>query len=96
MAPRKDFKFTFPFEPPWEDLRKTVVTSNGVKCYIFDTCVVTDPEERAQIDRNIADIIIRNDQRKFLKELERQEREEQNSIRGGEAVVGGDGDTERI
>lgn len=77
MPPRKGFKFKFPFEPPWEDLRKTVVTSNGTKCYIFDTCVVTDPEERAQIDRNIANIIIEHDRRKFLEELDRREREEQ-------------------
>ena len=77
MPPRKDYKFVYPFKPPWEDLRKTVVTSNGTKCYIFDTCVVTDPEERAQIDRNIADIIIRNDQRKFLEEQDRKAREEQ-------------------
>lgn len=74
MAPRKDFKFKFPFEPPWEDLRMTVVTSNGVKCHIFDTCVVTDPEERAQIDRNIANIIINHERRKFLEKLEQEER----------------------
>lgn len=77
MPPRKNFKFTFPFEPPWEDLRMTVVSSNGIKCHIFDTCVVTDPEERAKIDQNIANIIIAHDRRKFLEELDRKEREQQ-------------------
>lgn len=74
MPPRKGYKFKFPFEPPAEDLRMTVVTPHGT-CYIYDTCVVTDPEERAQIDRNIANIIIEHDRREFLKRQEEQGRQ---------------------
>lgn len=77
MAPRKNFKFTYPFQPPWEDLKMTVVTPNGVKCHIFDTCVETDPEKIAQIERNIANIIIRHEERMFLQEQERLERARQ-------------------
>lgn len=48
---RNGFVFTFPFEPPWEDLRAEGSTPNGGKFYIFDSCVIRDPEERAAIDR---------------------------------------------
>lgn len=70
--PRKNFEFKFPFEPPKEDLRKVVVTASGARCYIYDTCVVTDPEERKKIERNIANIIIERDRREFLKRQEEQ------------------------
>lgn len=70
---RKDYKFTFPFVPPTEDLRKVVVTASGARCYIYDTCVVTDPVERAEIDRKVASIIIERDRRAFLKGQEEQE-----------------------
>ena len=58
---RNGFVFTFPFEPPWEDLRAEGNTPNGGKFYIFDSCVIRDPEERAAIDR------------KFLAALEAEE-----------------------
>lgn len=70
VMPRKDYKFTFPFEPPMEDLKMVVETANGAKCYIFDTCVVTDPAERAEIDRKVAQIIIERDRREFLRKQE--------------------------
>lgn len=55
---RNGFVFTFPFEPPWEDLRAEGSTPNGGKFYIFDSCVIRDPEERAAIDRRVADVFV--------------------------------------
>jgi outer membrane lipoprotein-sorting protein len=68
MAPRKDYQFKFPFEPPLEDLRKTVVTSNGTVCYIYDTFVEKDPEEIRKIEQRVADIVIRHEQKVWLRE----------------------------
>lgn len=77
---RKDYKFTFPFEPPWEDLKMEVTTSTGAKAYIFDTCVRRDPEERAAIDREVAGVLMRHERRRFMEKLAREEREKGNEI----------------
>lgn len=71
---RNGFEFKFPFEPPWEDLRAEGATPNGGRFYIFDSCVIRDPEERAAIDRRVADIFVQSERRKFLAELEAEER----------------------
>ena len=70
---RNGFVFTFPFEPPWEDLRAEGSTPNGGKFYIFDSCVIRDPEERAAIDRRVADVFVQAERRKFLAALEAEE-----------------------
>lgn len=64
-------KFKIPFEPPWDDLKREAVSENGTKCYIFDSCVVREPDERAAIDRGIVEIIVRSDRRRFLGRLEK-------------------------
>ena len=71
---RNGFEFKFPFEPPWEDLRAEGATPNGGRFYIFDSCVIRDPEERAAIDRRVADIFVQSERRKFLAALEAEER----------------------
>ncbi len=65
----------YPFEPPWEDLKMTVVTDKGVKCYIFDTCCKNEtPEQRAETKRRIGNIIYQSELRKRMqkkKEVEK-------------------------
>lgn len=70
---RAKFEFTFPFEPPWEDLRMQGTAPNGGKWFIFDSCVVKDPEEKAKIDRNVGEILARSQRRKFMEQLNAQE-----------------------
>ena len=72
------YKFTYPFKPPKEDLRMEGTTANGVKFYIYDTCVERDPEKRAEIDRQVAEIIVDAERRRFMaqEEAERQARSE--------------------
>ena len=41
--------------------------------YIFDSCVIRDPEERAAIDRRVADVFVQAERRKFLAALEAEE-----------------------
>lgn len=72
---RKDYKFTYPFEPPWEDLQMELTTSNGCKAYIFDTCVRRDPEEKAAVDREVAEVLVRIERRRFMEKLAREEYE---------------------
>lgn len=64
----KKFEFKFPFEPPWDDLKMELTASNGAKVYIFDSCVERDPEKRAAIDRQVAEVLIRAERRKFMQE----------------------------
>ena len=66
----KQFEIKFPFEPPWEDLRREGTARNGAKVYIFDSCVVRDPEERAAIDREVAAVLMRAERRRFLAALD--------------------------
>lgn len=70
------YEFKFPFEPPWEDLKMTVVASNGTKCYIFDSCVVRDPVERAKIDERIGDILARAERRQLMERMAAEEESE--------------------
>ena len=53
---RNGFEFKFPFEPPWEDLRAEGATPNGGRFYIFDSCVIRDPEERAAMGRRAGEL----------------------------------------
>lgn len=46
---------------------------NGGKWFIFDSCVVKDPEEKAKIDRNVGEILARSQRRKFMEQLNAQE-----------------------
>lgn len=64
------FEFKFPFEPPWEDLRMQGTAPNGVKWYIFDSCVVRDPEERAAIDRNLGEIMAQIEREQFIRDMD--------------------------
>ena len=71
---RNGFVFTFPFEPPWEDLRAEGSTPNGGKFYIFDSCVIRDPGERAAIDGRVADVVVMAERGLLLAALEAVER----------------------
>lgn len=72
------YEFTFPWEPPWEDLAMEVTTSNGAKCYIFDTFCKEPltPEQKEAKDRRILQIYAESARMKFLRELREKEAEE--------------------
>ncbi len=57
------FLYRFPFEPPWEDLRAKGTASGGVTFCLFDSCVEREPEKRNEIDRRVADILARSEQK---------------------------------
>lgn len=63
-------KFTFPFVPPWEDLRQTTELPGGGKAYVFDTCVERDPEKVKEIEKEIGLILAQAERRKLLRSME--------------------------
>lgn len=63
-------KFTFPFVPPWEDLRQTTDLPGGGKAYVFDTCVERDPAKVAQIEEEIGLILAQAERRKLIRAME--------------------------
>lgn len=77
-------KFKIPFEPPWDDLKMAMTAENGIKCYIFDSCVERDPEKRAAIDRDVGELLARAERKKFLDQLDgataRERRKEERAV----------------
>ena len=65
------FEFKFPFEPPWEDLKQMTECPGIGTVYIFDSCVVTDPEERAKIDEEVAQILAQSKLKAYLAQMEK-------------------------
>lgn len=63
------YEFKFPFEPPWEDLKLQGVTATGARYYVFDSCVETDPEKRAEIDQRVGLVLARAERQRFLQSL---------------------------
>jgi len=54
-------QFTFPFQPPMEDLKLVVDCDNGTKCYLFNTfCKNITPEQKREADRRILTIYHRS------------------------------------
>ncbi len=46
--------FTFPFEPPMEDLRMVLKTQSGATCYVFDTfCRDITREEKIAVETRL-------------------------------------------
>ncbi len=55
---------SFPFQPNMDDC-KMIVESNGVVCYIMDTCCKHfTPEDKARVDRQIVEIAVQSALRK--------------------------------
>ena len=51
---------SFPFQPNMDDC-KMIVESNGVVCYIMDTCCKHfTPEDKARVDRQIVEIAVQS------------------------------------
>lgn len=65
------FEFKFPFEPPWEDLKQVTECPGIGTVYVFDSCVVTDPAERARIDEEVGEILARAKLKAYLAQRER-------------------------
>lgn len=62
------YKFTFPFVPPKEDLKLVKHIPGKGTCYIYDTCVVRDPVERARIDAQVSEILTQAELRRMRRE----------------------------
>jgi len=61
-----------PPPPPAEDLVDEGVAGNGVRWAIYDTyCKNFGPKEKEEVDKRLWDIIIRSEQRKLLKRMEK-------------------------
>ena len=68
------FEFTFPFEPPWEDLKMTVPFEDGPVCYVFDTCCKDfGPEQKKEADQRIMKIWNNHVRKKMIEEIMREE-----------------------
>lgn len=51
---------SFPFQPNMDDC-KMIVESNGVVCYIMDTCCKHfTPEDKARVDQQIVEIAVQS------------------------------------
>ena len=51
---------SFPFQPNMDDC-KMIVESNGVVCYIMDTCRKHfTPEDKARVDQQIVEIAVQS------------------------------------
>lgn len=51
---------SFPFRPNMDDC-KMIVESNGVVCYIMDTCCKHfTPEDKARVDQQIVEIAVQS------------------------------------
>lgn len=64
------YKFTFPFVPPKEDLKLVKHIPGKGTCYVYDTCVVRDPVERARIDAQVSEILTRAEIKRRMREME--------------------------
>lgn len=73
QGPETDSFSRFRLNRPGRICGRRGSTPNGGKFYIFDSCVIRDPEERAAIDRRVADVFVQAERRKFLAALEAEE-----------------------